>query len=103
MKKLFKSLLLVAFFAMIAFPSWAQSSTQGKEFWVALIPSKGPDSSDPTDTKQFQPYIAISASNILLYLFGFINIFRKFNRNKIVFKHNKYFYKKFCNQRRNNY
>lgn len=62
MKKLFKSLLLVAFFAMIAFPSWAQSSTQGKEFWVALIPSKGPDSSDPTNTGQFQPYIAISAS-----------------------------------------
>lgn len=62
MKKLLKALLLVALFTMISLPSWAQSSTQGKEFWVALIPSKGPDSSDPTNTGQFQPYIAISAS-----------------------------------------
>ena len=62
MKKQLKALLLVALFTMISLPSWAQSSTQGKEFWVALIPSKGPDSSDPTNTGQFQPYIAISAS-----------------------------------------
>ncbi len=62
MKNQIKLVLLVALFTMISLPSWAQSSTQGKEFWVALIPSKGPDSSDPTNTNQFQPYIAISAS-----------------------------------------
>lgn len=62
MKKQLKSLLLVALFIGMSIPAWCQSSTQGKEFWVAMIPAKGPDSSDPTDTKQFKPYIAVSAA-----------------------------------------
>lgn len=62
MKKHFKLVLLVALFASYCIPSWGQSSTQGKEFWVAMIPAKGPDSSDPTNTNQFKPYIAVSAA-----------------------------------------
>lgn len=62
MKKQLKSLLLVALFIGMSIPAWCQSSTQGKEFWVAMIPAKGPDSSDPTNTGQFKPYLAVSAA-----------------------------------------
>lgn len=62
MKKQLKSILLVALFIGMGIPAWSQSSTQGKEFWVAMIPAKGPDSSDPTNTGQFKPYIAVSAA-----------------------------------------
>ena len=37
-------------------------STQGKEFWVALIPSMSPDGEKPQDpARKFEPYIAISS------------------------------------------
>lgn len=61
MKNLSKSLLLVALLIGYSLPAFSQASTQGTDFWVALIPCKGPDSSNPADTKQFSPYIAVSA------------------------------------------
>ena len=60
MKKQLKSLLLVALLASYCLPALSQSSTQGKEFWVSLIPSKSPDGENPSDNG-FVSYIAISA------------------------------------------
>lgn len=62
MKKLFKSLLLVVFLVSMSLPSWGQASTQGREFWVALTASRGPDHAQPSSaTTGFRPYIAVSA------------------------------------------
>ena len=60
MKRFFKSLVLIAFIASSCIPAWSQSSTQGKEFWVALIPSRSPDGESPS-SNGFDSYIAISA------------------------------------------
>ena len=57
MKKLSKLLLLVALFISTSYPAWSQTSTQGKEFWVSLIPSQDPENTG----KGFDPYIAISS------------------------------------------
>ena len=62
MKKISKLLVLTALLLGWTLPAWSQASTQGKEFWVAMIPAKGPDSSDPTNTGQFKPYLAVSAA-----------------------------------------
>lgn len=57
MKKQSKILLLAALLFIMIVPAWSQTSTQGKEFWVSLIPSQ-----DPENTGQgFDPYIAISS------------------------------------------
>lgn len=63
MKKQLKSLLLVVVFAGILFPQrlHAQASTEGKEFWVALIPSKSPAEGEDPSSNGFASYIAISA------------------------------------------
>ena len=61
MKRFIQSLLLVAFFIGITVPAWAQSSTEGKEFWVALIPSSAPGDNHNLKTNKFDAYIAISA------------------------------------------
>ena len=67
MKKYSKIVLLTALLLSMAVPSWGQSSTQGKEFWVALLPSKSPNGENPAgktsgdDKYTFEPYIAISA------------------------------------------
>lgn len=67
MKKISKLLVLTVLLLGWALPSWSQVSTQGKEFWVALLPSKSPNGEDPAgktsgDNKYtFEPYIAISA------------------------------------------
>jgi len=57
MKKLSKSLLLVALLAVYCLPAWSQASTQGKEFWVSstIVCSPGGSSNQAT------PYIAVSA------------------------------------------
>lgn len=54
MKKQLKSLLLIVLLIGYALPSWAQSSTEGKEFWVALTLSAAPAEGTPT------PFIAVS-------------------------------------------
>lgn len=60
MKKQLKALLLVVLLANYCLPALSQSSTQGKEFWVSLIPSKSPDGATPS-SNGFASYIAISA------------------------------------------
>ena len=60
MKKQLKALLLVVLLANYCLPALSQSSTQGKEFWVSLIPSKSPDGENPS-SNGFVSYIAISA------------------------------------------
>lgn len=60
MKRFIKSLVLVTLLLGMVMPSFGQSSTEGKEFWVSLIPSKSPDGTSPT-TNGFGSYIAISA------------------------------------------
>lgn len=57
MKRFIQSLLLVAFFIGTTVPVWGQTSTQGKEFWVSLIPSQDPENKG----EGFAPYIAISS------------------------------------------
>lgn len=62
MKKQFKSLLLLVCLISMALPSWGQASTQGREFWVALTASRGPDHAQPSAAPNgFRPYIAVSA------------------------------------------
>ena len=61
MKRFIQSLLLVAFFIGTTIPAWGQTSTQGKEFWVALIPSSAPGDNHDLKTNKFDAYIAISA------------------------------------------
>lgn len=61
MKRLSKSLLLVALLFTMALPAWSQTSTQGKEFWVALIPSSAPGNAHDLEKNKFDAYIAISA------------------------------------------
>lgn len=57
MKRLVKSLLLVACFASCSLSAWSQASTEGKDFWVAnTIICQPPDATDPAF-----PTIAVSA------------------------------------------
>ena len=57
MKRLVKSLLLVACFAGCSLSAWRQASTEGKEFWVANTIICQP----PTANKAAFPTIAVSA------------------------------------------
>ena len=57
MKRSSTFVLLIALFAGMAIPAWGQTSTQGKEFWVSLIPSQDPENKG----EGFDPYIAISS------------------------------------------
>ena len=67
MKEQIKSLLLVAIVCTMALPALAQTSTQGKEFWVSLVPSQYAEADKASAQKasdsdnKFKPYIAISA------------------------------------------
>ena len=67
MKKQLKSILLITLLVGMAFPAWGQTSTQGKEFWVSLVPSQYAEADNAEKQKasdsnnKFQPYIAISA------------------------------------------
>lgn len=54
MKKQIKSLFLVALLVGMTTSVWAQSTTEGKEFWVALTLSAAPSSGTPS------PFIAVS-------------------------------------------
>ena len=54
MKKFIQSLLLITGLIGITIPAWGQSSTEGKEFWVALTLSAAPSNGLPT------PFIAVS-------------------------------------------
>lgn len=54
MKRIIKSLLLLTLLVGIIVPAWGQSTTEGKEFWVALTLSAAPSSGTPT------PFIAVS-------------------------------------------
>ena len=56
MKRFIKSLTLVALFASYFIPSWAQASTEGKEFWATLTIGDNNEKK-----KEFKPYIAISS------------------------------------------
>ena len=58
MKKLFKSLLLMVCMLGTVVPAWGQASTEGKEFWVALLMANSPSG---FSAGSFQPFIAISA------------------------------------------
>lgn len=58
MKKQLKSLLLVALLIGYVVPIYAQSSTEGKEFWVALLMANSPSG---FSEGSFEPFIAISA------------------------------------------
>ncbi len=55
MKRLLKSLTLLALFAGMTVPAWGQASTQGTEFWVSSSLVCSPDRATPA------PYIAVSA------------------------------------------
>ncbi len=58
MKKHLNLVLSIALlFGMVA-PSWGQTSTEGKEFWVALLMANSPSG---FSEKTFKPFIAISA------------------------------------------
>ena len=57
MKRISKIVLLVAILANTLIPAWAQSSTQGKEFWVALTMAIRPPNDGDGEAK---PYLAIS-------------------------------------------
>lgn len=67
MKEQIRSLLLVAIVCTMALPALAQTSTQGKEFWVSLVPSQYAEADKASYQKasdsgnKFKPYIAISA------------------------------------------
>jgi hypothetical protein len=67
MKRFIQSLLLVAFFIGTTIPVWGQTSTQGKEFWVSLVPGQYAQADEASKQKasdsdnKFKPYIAISA------------------------------------------
>jgi len=54
MKKQIQTLLLIALSVGMTIPAWGQSSTEGKEFWVALTLSAAPADGLPT------PFIAVS-------------------------------------------
>ena len=69
MKRFIQSLLLVAFFIGITVPAWAQSSTEGKEFWVGLTMAiKPPDGK--TKDREAVPYIAISTKEVTIVTFA---------------------------------
>ena len=57
MKRFIQSLLLVAFFIGTTVPAWAQSSTEGKEFWVGLTMAIRPPGDGDGEAS---PYLAIS-------------------------------------------
>ena len=57
MKRSWMIIALVAILSSSATSLFAQASTEGKEFWVALAVSNAPDG----DIKKFEPFIAISA------------------------------------------
>ncbi len=60
-------LVILAVLTLTSVHTYAQTaSTQGKEFWVALIPSQAAgkiseSNQEPTSSNNFEPYIAISA------------------------------------------
>ena len=54
MKRFFKSLTLATLLVALSLPAWSQSSTEGKEFWVALTLCAAPSNGLP------EPFIAIS-------------------------------------------
>ena len=54
MKRFFKSLTLATLLVALSLPAWSQSSTEGKEFWVALTLCAAPSDGLP------EPFIAIS-------------------------------------------
>ena len=56
MKRIIKSLTLVALLVSYCIPSWGQASTEGKEFWATLTIGDNNESK-----KEFNPYIAISS------------------------------------------
>ena len=58
MKKQIKSLLIIALLAGMSTPVWGQASTEGKEFWVALLMANSPSGFSGSS---FDPFIAISA------------------------------------------
>ena len=58
MKRLSKAIVLVALLIGIANPSWGQASTEGREFWVALLMANSPAGFSGST---FNPFIAISA------------------------------------------
>ena len=57
MKRRWMIIALVAMLSSSALSLFAQASTEGKEFWVALAISNAPNG----DISQFEPFIAISA------------------------------------------
>lgn len=57
MKKQLKSLLLVALLIGYALPTWAQASTEGKEFWVALNMCVG------TAGGEHKPFVCITTQH----------------------------------------
>ena len=67
MKKLSKSLLLVALLAVYCLPAWSQSSTEGKEFWVGLTMAIRPPGDGDGEAS---PYLAISTKEETTVLFS---------------------------------
>ena len=67
MKKQLKSFLLIVLLVGMTIPVWGQTSTQGKEFWVSLVPGQYAEGDVPSKQKasdsnnKFKAYIAISA------------------------------------------
>lgn len=62
MKKVHIILALLTYMICGIGMSYGQSSTQGREFWVALTASHGPDHTKPNSgNSAFRPYIAVSA------------------------------------------
>lgn len=57
MNKLIKSLLIVALCTTMVSSAWSQASTEGKEFWVALLMANSPSG---FSEGSFEPFIAIS-------------------------------------------
>ena len=67
MKRLVKSLLLVACFAGCSLSAWSQSSTEGKEFWVGLTMAIRPPGDGDGEAS---PYLAISTKETTTVLFS---------------------------------
>ena len=63
MKRSCMVIALVALLSSLTAPLFAQASTEGKEFWVALAISNAPNGK----ISNFEPFIAISAKEIPLF------------------------------------